>query len=829
MVPHRKAQAPDSRPAGDTQRPASLAAALHALAEREKELHCSYAITRTLVDETLPVDLALERIATFVANAMKFPEAAEARITYGSLVAQTKGFTPGSGSLEEPIQQLGEERGRIEVTYTDPPVVTEPFLGEERQMIASVAEILGYALWQRPDESAPVRLSRRARQLESIIDKSPSIAFVWQLTEGWPVEFVSESVRQLGYAPKEFYAGTITYTDLVHPGDLERVTTEVTDYIDRAIDDFYKRYRVRTRSGETRWIGDWTHLLRDAAGHAERAQGIVLDISEQVEAEERARRYLKGAGSAFVGLDTDGRVLAVNDKLMEFTGASETELLGCDWIARFVPEEERAGARRELERLVSGQGGASVSEHDNDIVSTTGHRRTIHWHNTVECDENGRITAVLAFGADVTRQRTSERLAEDMVRFPRENPNPVLRVDRNGDVLTANPAAQVLISSIGEADPGEYASWVVLIEHARQVRERETCELKVNNKVYLVHLVSDSSSDQVNLYGADITEQREYETRMADVAKDIPGVLCQYVVHADGTESIPYASPGFAAFWGLPDGPGPVDPAQLWAAMNPDDLPAVERSIRESSRSLSDWLAEWRIMCPDWEAPRWVKGHGTARRLGDGAVNFNCLLLDVTDERKTKTALAASLRQTVDVLASATEVRDPYTAGHQRRVAWICKIIGARMGLDKQRLEGLELAATIHDIGKIRVPAEILSKPAGLTKSEYEIVKEHSQVGADIISGIDFEWPIAEMILQHHERLDGSGYPRGLAGDDIILEARILGVADTLEAMASHRPYRPGFGLTAAAQEISSNAGVLFDADVAGVCLELVESGEIVL
>lgn len=181
------------------------------------------------------------------------------------------------------------------------------------------------------------------------------------------------------------------------------------------------------------------------------------------------------------------------------------------------------------------------------------------------------------------------------------------------------------------------------------------------------------------------------------------------------------------------------------------------------------------------------------------------------------------------MLASASEARDSYTAGHQRRVTQIAKTIGARMGLDAHRLEGLELGGTIHDIGKIHIPAEILSKPARLTEAEYELVKEHSQVGVDIISGVDFEWPIAEMILQHHERLDGSGYPGGLAGEDICLEARIPGVADTLEAMASHRPYRPGLGLAAAAQEIRRNAGVLYDAEVATACLGLVEAGEIEL
>ena len=168
------------------------------------------------------------------------------------------------------------------------------------------------------------------------------------------------------------------------------------------------------------------------------------------------------------------------------------------------------------------------------------------------------------------------------------------------------------------------------------------------------------------------------------------------------------------------------------------------------------------------------------------------------------------------------EKRDPYTAGHQRRVAILAAAIGREMALDEDRIAGVHFAAIIHDIGKICVPAEILSRPGRLKPIEMEIIKSHCQVGHDIVQGVEFPWPVAKIILQHHERLDGSGYPQGLKGDEIILEAKIVTVADVVEAMSSHRPYRPAVGIDAAVTEISCNRGKYYDPQVVDACLRLI-------
>ncbi|MCK9195563.1 MAG: PAS domain S-box protein [Syntrophales bacterium] len=207
---------------------------------------------------------------------------------------------------------------------------------------------------------------------------------------------------------------------------------------------------------------------------------------------------------------------------------------------------------------------------------------------------------------------------------------------------------------------------------------------------------------------------------------------------------------------------------------------------------------------------------------------FACIFVDITDRKRaeeelqqTLDSLRKAVSTTIQVMVSAIEVRDPYTAGHQTRVAKLAQAIAAEMGFPQEKIDGVRLAGSIHDIGKLSVPAEILSKPTKLTKIEFSLIQEHVQRGFEILKDVESPWPLAEIVLQHHERKDGSGYPRNLKGDEIMMEARILSVADVTESMASHRPYRAGLGIDAALEEIENNRGILYDAEVVDTCLRL--------
>ena len=224
------------------------------------------------------------------------------------------------------------------------------------------------------------------------------------------------------------------------------------------------------------------------------------------------------------------------------------------------------------------------------------------------------------------------------------------------------------------------------------------------------------------------------------------------------------------------------------------------------------------------------------RDASGGTVARLLLARDVTDrvraERDLEESLARNLRAmdaTVQALSAVVESRDPYTMGHQRRVRALAKLIAEEMGLSGDEVRGLCVAAEVHDIGKVSVPVEILARPVKLTAAEFALVQDHAEAGYRILGEIDFPWPVADVVRQHHEKLDGSGYPCGLRGDDILPAARILCVADVVEAMASDRPYRPALGVPAAVEEIAAQRGRLFDPVVVDACLRVLERRGFVL
>jgi len=253
----------------------------------------------------------------------------------------------------------------------------------------------------------------------------------------------------------------------------------------------------------------------------------------------------------------------------------------------------------------------------------------------------------------------------------------------------------------------------------------------------------------------------------------------------------------------------------------------LDQSENHLRHALMDGLrTEWRHRCKDGrEIPAEVAAKPFMLQ------GRQCAYSSVRDISKRKRAeeellrtferLKRAINATIQVMVSAVEVRDPYTSGHQRRSANLARVIAAEMGLPSNIIDGVRMAGSIHDIGKLSIPAEILSKPTPLTNIEFSLIKEHARTGSEMLKDVESPWPLAEIIHQHHERMDGSGYPRNLKGDDILMEARILTVADVVEAMASHRPYRPSLGIDAALEEIENNKGTLYDADAVEACLKL--------
>ena len=262
--------------------------------------------------------------------------------------------------------------------------------------------------------------------------------------------------------------------------------------------------------------------------------------------------------------------------------------------------------------------------------------------------------------------------------------------------------------------------------------------------------------------------------------------------------------------------------------LHPEDRERVLAAVQKHLKSEEPYCLECRVKRKDGTYLCWLDRGSVVYDDAGKPRKWIGAVTDITERKRAEKEVeesAARLRQmmdgTVKAISSALEFRDPYTAGHEKRVAALSCAIAAEMGLPADQIQGIRITGYMHDLGKIAIPFEILFKPARLSDHEFSIVKTHPQFGYNILKEINFVWPVALATLQHHERLNGAGYPQGLKGDAILLEARILAVADVVETMLSTRSYRPAVGLEAALKEISANKGILFDADVADACLRV--------
>ena len=559
--------------------------------------------------------------------------------------------------------------------------------------------------------------------------------------------------------------------------------------------------------------------------------------------EQRLDTVLQTSMDSFWIADTEGRILDVNDAYCRLIGYRREELLTMriqDVEAMESPED----TARHIRKITAQRHDRFETRHRHK----DGHLVDVEISVEFISDQDGERFFV--FMHDISERKQAEAaLREGEERYRQmfqANPHPMWVFDTETlGFLAVNDAAVVhygwsreefLAMTLADIRPAEgipalrehlaadNEKKIRIVDNSRH-RKKDGTPIDVEISSHLM----DFGGRRARIVAAiDITERKRADEALRAATEQFRGLVEQsiagtYIIQ-DGTFA--YMNPRFAEIFGYGSADELVgrDPLSLVAEK---DRGAVAENIRRRAEG------EVQSVAYDFTAQRKdgttveVGVHG-ARATYRGRPAIIGLIQDISEKKRAEeqirhyvAQLENAFMQSVEVATTLSEMRDPYTAGHERRVAEIAVAIGAELGFDARRQEGLRVAGYLHDIGKITVPAEILAKPAKLTPLEYELIKGHPQASHDVLKNVEFPWPVAEIARQHHERIDGSGYPQGLKGEAILLEARILAVADTVEAMSSHRPYRPGLGIDKALAEIERGRGTAYDPEVADACLKL--------
>lgn len=617
------------------------------------------------------------------------------------------------------------------------------------------------------DKDLQERLKAEER-FRNIAEMSPNMIFI---NYGGHVVYANEqSAKTMGYRREAFYSPQFDFISLIAPESVSRVRKNLERHMKGEEVAPYEASLV-TRNGSRLETIVSTRLIDFEGGKA--ILGIITDISHQKRTEEsiresetRFRAVAQSAKDAIVTVDGEGNIVFCNRSALEMFGYERQEVLGRE-VTLLIPEELQhahlqgmARFREKGELIESGR-----------IIETAGLRKGSQAFpleftlSTWESKGRPHCTAILR---DITGRRESEE-----------------RLRRNYDTeKTINTLLQIALADIS-LDEILNRSLALLLSIPWLSLESQGC-------IFLV-----AADEPVLIMSA----QNALDRKIQQACRRLPFGKClcgraastQEMVfsdYIDGRHEITY------------EGIAPHGHYCVPILHGDKTLGVINLYVKEGHQ---------------WDAAE----AGFLTAVAD-------TLAGVIRRKQSEEKLADTLeniRQTLDgtvaLLSTITERRDPYTAGHQRRVAQLGRAIAAEMGLSKEEVEGVGTAGIVHDIGKIAVPLEILTKSTRLTDIEFQLIKAHPQVGYDFLKGIPFSRPVAQIVSQHHERLDGSGYPMELKGDEIRLEARILGVSDVVEAMASDRPYRPALGNDAALEEISRNRGIRYEPRVVDACLRL--------
>jgi PAS domain S-box-containing protein len=585
--------------------------------------------------------------------------------------------------------------------------------------------------------------------------------------------------------------------------------------------------------------------------------------AEMVRKSEQKFRAVFEQAFQLVGMmTTEGILLSANNAALTLSGVREEDVIGkpfweAPWWSHSTELQER------LRLAVKKAAGGEFVRFDATHPAPDGSMRYVDFSLRPVSDDTGRVVFLVPEGRDITERRQAEdalRESEKKYRNILENiEDGYFEVDLAGSFTFYNDSTCRITGYSADEMIGMNNRDFSDENNARKIFKvfNEVYRTGISTKAFdwelirkdgskrsietVVSLIKDSNDLKTGFRGIvrDVTERKRAEEALKDRERtlatligNLPGFVYRCANDRDWT--MEFISNGCLDITGYrPDEFIGNKTVSYNDIVQPDFREPLWAKWQELLERKASFEGEYPIITRDGET-RWVWERGTGIYSADGQLLFlEGFITDITRRKKSDTELdnsfkrlRAALGGTIQALAVAVETRDPYTAGHQKKVADLSRAIAVEMGLDANRTDGIRMSGVIHDLGKMGIPAEILSKPSKLTDIEYRLIKTHPKAGYDILKDVEFPWPIAQIVLQHHERYNGSGYPDGLKGDEILLEARIIGVADVVEAIASYRPYRPGLGVEKALGEITQNRGILFDPAVVDACLRLfIEKG----
>jgi PAS domain S-box-containing protein/putative nucleotidyltransferase with HDIG domain len=679
--------------------------------------------------------------------------------------------------------------------------------------------------------------------LRSLIDNVPDRIYAKD-SEGLFMICNEALVRRMGKTSMTEIVGKSDF-DFLPPELAQRFHADEQAVIRSGTPIINREEPLATEDGKaTRWNLATKVPLLDKQGNRIGVVGVGREITDLKlaaealrESEEKYRLLFNNAGEAILVIQ-GGVLKFVNPATVMLTGYSEEALLSKPFT-EFIYPEDREMVFEQYRKRMRGE----------DVPSTYAFRAVTQGGSVKWAEIRATLVtwegkpATLNFLSDVTEHKRAEealRESEEKYRSIFEHSQDAILLSRpDGAILDANRSACEMfgrsadelraVGRNGLVDITDPRLQAALEERARMGRARaEITMIRANGDKFIADIASTIFTDidgqqKTSMIIRDITERNRAE------------------------EALRKSEARFRSYFELPlIGIAITSPKKGWLEVNdrvtdilgysweelrektwaeltyPEDLDAdVEQFNRVLAGEIDSYMLDKRFVRKDGDVI-WVSLAAGCVRKQDGTVDYFVVIIeDISSRKESVERIRRTLGATVHAIAVTVETRDPYTAGHQRRVSDLARSIASEMGLDTDQIEGVRTAGIIHDLGKISVPAELLSKPTRLTETEFSLIKTHAQSGYEILKDIEFPWPVARMVLEHHERMDGSGYPKGLKGDALLLESRILAVADVVESMASHRPYRPSLGQDAALEEITRNMVTLYDPVVVDACLRL--------